>query len=61
MSLKAEDAPKAPKGRQRAASLKGAFIGNYELLQTIGEGSFAKVKLARHRLTHQKVIYDIDI
>ena len=44
------------KGRARAGrdSLKGSFVGNYELLQTIGEGSFAKVKLAKHRITHQK-------
>ncbi len=40
---------------KRKESLQGSFVGNYEILQTIGEGSFAKVKLAKHRLTHQKV------
>lgn len=34
---------------------KPKYVGNYELQQTIGEGSFAKVKLAVHRLTQQKV------
>jgi hypothetical protein len=41
--------------KKRRESLKGSFVGNYEILQTIGEGSFAKVKLAKHKLTHQKV------
>ena len=30
-------------------------IGNYEVSKSLGEGSFAKVKLATHRLTGQKV------
>ncbi|KAI8927498.1 hypothetical protein BC831DRAFT_452162 [Entophlyctis helioformis] len=34
---------------------KAKYVGNYELQQTIGEGSFAKVKIAIHRLTRQKV------
>ncbi|KAJ3069489.1 MAP microtubule affinity-regulating kinase 1 [Podochytrium sp. JEL0797] len=34
-------------------------IGNYEVLKTVGEGSFAKVKLAVHRLTKQKVALKI--
>lgn len=33
---------------------KGSYVGNYELLQTIGEGAFAKVKIGIHRLTNQK-------
>ncbi len=37
------------------AFTKSKFVGNYELLKTIGEGSFAKVKLATHRLTNQSV------
>lgn len=41
--------------KKRKESLQGSFVGNYEILQTIGEGSFAKVKLAKHRITHQKV------
>lgn len=33
----------------------GKTIGNYEVVKNIGEGSFAKVRLAVHRLTGQKV------
>lgn len=32
-----------------------SVIGNYEVSKSLGEGSFAKVKLATHRLTGQKV------
>jgi hypothetical protein len=35
---------------------KHKYVGNYEMLKTVGEGSFARVKLAVHRLTNQKVI-----
>lgn len=34
---------------------KHKVLGNYVLGRTIGEGSFAKVKLAYHRLTNQQV------
>ena len=34
---------------------KPKYIGNYEIIKTIGEGSFAKVKLGSHRLTGQMV------
>ncbi|XP_073410659.1 serine/threonine-protein kinase MARK2-like [Dendrobates tinctorius] len=34
-------------------------IGNYRLLKTIGKGSFAKVKLARHVLTGEEVAVKI--
>ncbi|KAJ3116515.1 MAP microtubule affinity-regulating kinase 1 [Phlyctochytrium bullatum] len=34
---------------------KHKHIGNYEIIKTVGEGSFAKVKLAIHRLTNEKV------
>ncbi|NIG59904.1 serine/threonine-protein kinase MARK2-like [Pontoporia blainvillei] len=34
---------------------KGARIEDYEILHTIGEGSFAKVKLARHIVTRTQV------
>ncbi|KAJ3321216.1 MAP microtubule affinity-regulating kinase 1 [Blyttiomyces sp. JEL0837] len=34
---------------------KHKYVGNYEILKTIGEGSFAKVKLAIHRFTNHKV------
>lgn len=31
------------------------YVGNYRLGKTLGEGSFAKVKLAKHCVTNQKV------
>ena len=31
------------------------FIGNYEIVKNLGEGSFAKVKLGVHKLTRQNV------
>lgn len=34
---------------------KKVYIGNYKVGKTLGEGSFAKVKLAVHCLTGQKV------
>jgi MAP/microtubule affinity-regulating kinase len=30
-------------------------VGNYNFLKTLGEGNFAKVKLAKHKLTSQEV------
>lgn len=32
-----------------------AQIGNYIFQKTVGEGNFAKVKLAKHKITHQEV------
>ncbi|KAI8906750.1 kinase-like domain-containing protein [Gorgonomyces haynaldii] len=40
---------------EKDAKQSKKFVGNYEILKTIGEGSFAKVKLAIHRLTKAKV------
>lgn len=34
---------------------KPQYVGNYEIIKTIGEGSFAKVKLGKHRLSHLQV------
>ncbi|KAI8829753.1 kinase-like domain-containing protein [Chytridium lagenaria] len=42
-------------GQDKVAVQKHKFMGNYEILKTVGEGSFARVKLAIHRLTNQKV------
>jgi MAP/microtubule affinity-regulating kinase len=30
-------------------------IGNYNFIKTLGEGNFAKVKLAKHKITNQEV------
>ena len=37
-----------------------ASIGNYVFQKTVGEGNFAKVKLAKHKLTNQEVSNHID-
>lgn len=34
-------------------------IGAYQILRTLGEGSFGKVKLATHRITNQQVALKI--
>ncbi len=34
-------------------------IGNYMIQKTLGEGNFAKVKLAKHKMTGQEVIRNI--
>ncbi|KAJ3154199.1 MAP/microtubule affinity-regulating kinase 3 [Geranomyces michiganensis] len=41
--------------KQPSTSSHQSSIGNYDYVRTIGEGSFAKVKLAVHRLTDEKV------
>jgi MAP/microtubule affinity-regulating kinase len=33
-----------------------ASIGNYNFVKTLGEGNFAKVKLAKHKITNQEVL-----
>eukprot|EP00834_Sanchytrium_tribonematis_P001895 NODE_50_length_31184_cov_0.705099.p16 type:complete len:253 gc:universal NODE_50_length_31184_cov_0.705099:24475-25233(+) len=38
---------------------KLAGIGNYTFVKTLGEGNFAKVKLAKHKLTSQEVAIKI--
>ncbi|CCH61390.1 hypothetical protein TBLA_0E03360 [Henningerozyma blattae CBS 6284] len=45
---------------QRNGGLKdGSKIGNYQIIKTLGEGSFGKVKLAYHATTGQKVALKI--
>ncbi|KAJ2994948.1 Map microtubule affinity-regulating kinase [Globomyces sp. JEL0801] len=55
------DSPKLSQSKlikkDKHISKNTSIIGNYELLQTIGEGSFAKVKIAIHTPTNHKVIY----
>jgi 5'-AMP-activated protein kinase catalytic alpha subunit len=38
---------------------KSRTIGDYILQKSIGEGTFGKVKLGEHRLTHEKVAVKI--
>ncbi|KAI9055815.1 hypothetical protein LZ554_000755 [Drepanopeziza brunnea f. sp. 'monogermtubi'] len=47
----AEPAPQKQKAEQR--------IGAYQIIKTLGEGSFGKVKLAVHRITNQQVALKI--
>ncbi|KAI9203054.1 kinase-like domain-containing protein [Polychytrium aggregatum] len=44
---------------EKPVEIKPRYIGNYNILKTLGEGSFAKVKLAVHRLTNQQVAIKI--
>jgi MAP/microtubule affinity-regulating kinase len=37
--------------------LNASVIGNYTIIKTLGEGNFAKVKLAKHKLTGAEVIW----
>ncbi|KAJ3177093.1 MAP/microtubule affinity-regulating kinase 3 [Gaertneriomyces sp. JEL0708] len=50
--LRAGSASRKP---QRKQSTHAHRIGNYDFVRTVGEGSFAKVKLAIHKLTGEKV------
>jgi hypothetical protein len=34
---------------------QGMVIGHYQVVKTLGEGSFAKVRLSEHRITNLKV------
>ena len=43
----------------KQVSSKSRHVGNYELMKTIGEGSFATVKIATHRFTGQQVAIKI--
>ncbi|KAI9027832.1 MAP/microtubule affinity-regulating kinase 1 [Hyaloraphidium curvatum] len=59
-------APVKPHGTKRRdkddsnnAELGVPHIGNYVFVKTLGEGNFAKVKLARHKLTGQEVAIKI--
>lgn len=46
-------------GNQRSTLADGSRIGNYQIVKTLGEGSFGKVKLAYHVTTGQKVALKI--
>jgi len=47
-----------PRGHKdsRNPELNVTSIGNYTLIKTLGEGNFAKVKLAKHKITGAEVI-----
>ncbi|CDO94451.1 unnamed protein product [Kluyveromyces dobzhanskii CBS 2104] len=45
--------------RQGTAHAQGQHIGKYQIIKTLGEGSFGKVKLAYHTSTGQKVALKI--
>ncbi len=47
--------PSTPKQGPSDKPAKKATIGYYDIEKNIGEGNFAKVKLATHVLTGQKV------
>ncbi|KAJ2453994.1 hypothetical protein EV183_001834 [Coemansia sp. RSA 2336] len=52
VAVSSADSRPSVNGRRKA---KNAFFGPYLLLQTIGEGEFAKVKLAMHKDTSEEV------
>ena len=46
---------KRDKDNANNPDLQLANIGNYNMIKTLGEGNFAKVKLASHKLTGAEV------
>lgn len=46
-------------GIVKETTSKGKYVGNYELIKTVGEGSFATVKIATHRFNGQQVAIKI--
>ena len=55
MSGKREESLYARTTAERIAHQKPTSIGYYDLEKAVGEGNFAKVKLATHALTGEKV------
>lgn len=55
-STKTHDAKKSVEPTPQKAETR---IGAYQVLRTLGEGSFGKVKLAVHRVTQQQVALKI--
>lgn len=47
------------RGKVQPGLVDGSTIGNYQIVKTLGEGSFGKVKLAFHRTTNQRVALKI--
>jgi len=41
-------------------SFKAGNIGYYIFERNLGEGHFAKVKLAKHTITKEKVVYQLN-
>ena len=46
--------------RQQSKRFSKQAIGNYIIEETIGEGTFGKVKLGTHLLTKQKVVFTMN-
>ncbi|KAK9376181.1 kinase-like domain-containing protein [Lipomyces chichibuensis] len=63
MSSKPQDGREADEQREtresRDRGSSGQRIGRYQIIKTLGEGSFGKVKLAYHLATHQRVALKI--
>ncbi|TPX34872.1 hypothetical protein SmJEL517_g02653 [Synchytrium microbalum] len=55
----ADDTPPSPTRSNGPTKLKTQSIGHYNLERTVGEGNFAKVRLATHMLTGEKVAVKI--
>ncbi|KAK4054752.1 Protein kinase [Microbotryomycetes sp. JL201] len=55
MTDKAHRAPIPTPGSSSGRSKQPVFIGDYEVISTLGHGSFGKVKLAKHTATGLKV------
>ncbi|KAJ8097747.1 kinase-like domain-containing protein [Lipomyces tetrasporus] len=57
MAASERDSEEPRESRDRVSS--GQRIGRYQIIKTLGEGSFGKVKLAYHLATHQRVALKI--
>jgi MAP/microtubule affinity-regulating kinase len=57
MSSSKSASKKRDKDDSHNPDLTATAIGNYVFQKTVGEGNFAKVKLATHKLTGQEVAF----
>ncbi len=51
-------ATERPKSAATRPKAQLSSIGHYDLDKNIGEGNFAKVRLAKHTISGQQVIYN---
>lgn len=54
-----ENRPRQPVERSQVPARTSQRLGQYQIISTLGEGSFGKVKLATHQVTGQKVALKI--